>query len=230
MEPYPFADRPAEGRDLHARPPRLLAEPADGQRRRRLRGRRPLPLRDDRLRAREGRDRRRGRDDVPPHAQRRRRPQLFLEGAAAPLSARRRSKHHGKQRDQGSRRHRRHGLHASSASTGTRAPTISWSTPPTHAYESAGMEPNDVDAYWLGTMGQLSGLTLSEPLKIHYKPVTHVENFCATGSRGAAPGLLRGRVRRLRHRDGDRRREAQGLGLLGPRRRRARRTTARSAT
>ncbi len=31
-------------------------------------------------------------------------------------------------------------------------------------------------------MGQLSGLTLSVPLKIHYKPVTHVENFCATGS------------------------------------------------
>lgn len=50
------------------------------------------------------------------------------------------------------------------------------------AYESAGMEPNDVDAYWLGTMGQLSGLTLSIPLKIDYKPVTHVENFCATGS------------------------------------------------
>ncbi len=50
------------------------------------------------------------------------------------------------------------------------------------AYESAGMEPNDVDAYWLGTMGQLSGLTLSVPLKIDYKPVTHVENFCATGS------------------------------------------------
>jgi len=50
------------------------------------------------------------------------------------------------------------------------------------AYESAGMQPNDVDAYWLGTMGQLSGLTLSVPLKIDYKPVTHVENFCATGS------------------------------------------------
>jgi acetyl-CoA C-acetyltransferase len=31
-------------------------------------------------------------------------------------------------------------------------------------------------------MGQLSGLTLSEPLKIQYKPVSHVENFCATGS------------------------------------------------
>ena len=28
----------------------------------------------------------------------------------------------------------------------------------------------------------LSGLTLSRPLKIEHKPVTHVENFCATGS------------------------------------------------
>jgi len=50
------------------------------------------------------------------------------------------------------------------------------------AYESAGVEPDDVDAYWLGTMGQLSGLTLSIPLKIDYRPVTHVENSCATGS------------------------------------------------
>ena len=50
------------------------------------------------------------------------------------------------------------------------------------AYESAAVDPEDVDAYWLGTMGQLSGLTLSVPLKLPYKPVTHVENFCATGS------------------------------------------------
>ncbi len=51
------------------------------------------------------------------------------------------------------------------------------------AYESAGVEPNDIDAYWLGTMGSgISGLTLSEPLKIQYKPVTRVENMCATGS------------------------------------------------
>jgi len=42
---------------------------------------------------------------------------------------------------------------------------------------------DDVDAYWLGTMnsGQ-SGLVLSQPLGIDYKPVTRVENFCATGS------------------------------------------------
>jgi acetyl-CoA C-acetyltransferase len=50
------------------------------------------------------------------------------------------------------------------------------------AYASAGIDPKDVDAYWLGTMGQFSGLALSIPLKIPYKPVTHVENYCATGS------------------------------------------------
>ncbi len=50
------------------------------------------------------------------------------------------------------------------------------------AYASAGVDPDRVDAYWLGTMGNLSGLVLSEPLKLQYKPVSHVENFCATGS------------------------------------------------
>ncbi len=53
----------------------------------------------------------------------------------------------------------------------------------TQAYASAGVHKDDVDAYWLGTMGSgLSGLTLSRPLKLDYKPVTRVENFCATGS------------------------------------------------
>ena len=50
------------------------------------------------------------------------------------------------------------------------------------AQASAGIDSDRVDAYWLGTMGNLSGLTLSEPLKIQYKPVSHVENYCATGS------------------------------------------------
>ena len=41
----------------------------------------------------------------------------------------------------------------------------------------------DVDAYWLGTLGSgQSGLTLSKPLALDYKPVTRVENYCATGS------------------------------------------------
>ena len=48
---------------------------------------------------------------------------------------------------------------------------------------SAGIDLGDVDAFWLGTMTSgVSGVTLSRPLKIDYKPVTRVENFCATGS------------------------------------------------
>ena len=54
----------------------------------------------------------------------------------------------------------------------------------TEALASAGMKIDDIDAFWLGTLGggQLSGLTMSRPLKLDYKPVTRVENFCATGS------------------------------------------------
>src|SRR5437763_5681691 len=51
------------------------------------------------------------------------------------------------------------------------------------AFGSVGVTKDDVDAYWLGTMGSgQAGLTLSRPLKLDYKPVTRVENFCATGS------------------------------------------------
>ena len=51
------------------------------------------------------------------------------------------------------------------------------------ALKNAGVVLDDIDAFWLGTMGSgLSGLTLSRPLKIQHKPVTHVENYCATGS------------------------------------------------
>ena len=51
------------------------------------------------------------------------------------------------------------------------------------ASATSGIPLADVDAFWLGTMASgLSGLTLSRPLKLDYKPVTRVENFCATGS------------------------------------------------
>jgi acetyl-CoA C-acetyltransferase len=53
----------------------------------------------------------------------------------------------------------------------------------TEAYQSAGVDQDQVDAYWLGTMGSgYSGLMLSEALKTPYKPVTRLENMCATGS------------------------------------------------
>ena len=45
------------------------------------------------------------------------------------------------------------------------------------------LELADIDAFWLGTMTSgVCGTTLSRPLKIDYKPVTRVENYCATGS------------------------------------------------
>lgn len=51
------------------------------------------------------------------------------------------------------------------------------------ALASAGVKLDDIDAFWLGTMGSgVGGLTLSRPLKIDYKPVTRLENYCATGS------------------------------------------------
>jgi acetyl-CoA C-acetyltransferase len=51
------------------------------------------------------------------------------------------------------------------------------------ALQSAGMEPEQIDAYWLGTMASgISGMALSRPLRIAYKPVTRIENMCATGS------------------------------------------------
>ena len=53
----------------------------------------------------------------------------------------------------------------------------------TEAAASAGMSIHDIDAFWLGTMTSgVCGVTLSRPLKLDYKPVTRVENYCATGS------------------------------------------------
>jgi acetyl-CoA C-acetyltransferase len=51
------------------------------------------------------------------------------------------------------------------------------------ALNSANVPVDMVDAFWLGTLfsGQ-SGLTLSRPLKLNYKPVSRLENYCATGS------------------------------------------------
>ena len=66
------------------------------------------------------------------------------------------------------------------------------------ASKSAGIVVDDVEAFWLGTMGSgVSGLTLSRPLKLDYKPVSRLENMCATGSdafRNAAYAVASGAV------------------------------------
>jgi len=53
------------------------------------------------------------------------------------------------------------------------------------ALEDAGIELKDVDAAWVGHWCETSGMTglgLSGSLGLQYKPVTRIENACATGS------------------------------------------------
>jgi len=51
------------------------------------------------------------------------------------------------------------------------------------AFDAAGLDKQEIDAYWLGTaQSGMSGITLARPLGLEGKPVTRVENFCATGS------------------------------------------------
>ncbi|MEO6123420.1 MAG: acetyl-CoA acetyltransferase [Ilumatobacteraceae bacterium] len=51
------------------------------------------------------------------------------------------------------------------------------------AFTSAGVTKQDVDAYWFGTaQSAMSGIALARPLQLEGKPVTRVENYCATGS------------------------------------------------
>ena len=53
----------------------------------------------------------------------------------------------------------------------------------TDAFASAGISKDEVDAYWFGTaQSGMSGITLARPLQLRNKPVTRVENYCATGS------------------------------------------------
>ena len=50
-------------------------------------------------------------------------------------------------------------------------------------FASAGVAKDDVDAYWFGTaQTAMSGVPLAAALKLDNKPVSRVENFCATGS------------------------------------------------
>jgi acetyl-CoA C-acetyltransferase len=53
----------------------------------------------------------------------------------------------------------------------------------TAALDSAGVTKQDVDAYWFGTATTaMSGMALAQALQLEAKPVTRLENYCATGS------------------------------------------------
>jgi acetyl-CoA C-acetyltransferase len=51
------------------------------------------------------------------------------------------------------------------------------------AWASAGMGPDDIDAYWFGTaQSAMSGIGLARAIHVGDKPITRLENMCATGS------------------------------------------------
>ena len=58
------------------------------------------------------------------------------------------------------------------------------------ACADAGVEEKDIEAVWVGTLfSGFGGRSVSEPLRMQYKPVTRLENACASGTeavRGAA--------------------------------------------
>jgi len=67
------------------------------------------------------------------------------------------------------------------------------------AYADAGIDPADIQAAWLGMvtapMGGIGGTVPAEALKLHRKPITRVENWCASGHeaiRGAAYAIAAG--------------------------------------
>ncbi len=55
------------------------------------------------------------------------------------------------------------------------------------ALDLAGVTKDDLDAYWFGTsQSAASGISLATPLRLSGKPVTRVENYCATGSEASS--------------------------------------------
>jgi len=50
------------------------------------------------------------------------------------------------------------------------------------ALEDAGIDLKDIQAGWVGTTTGGTGMTMTEPLRMQYIPVTRVENACATAS------------------------------------------------
>ncbi len=55
------------------------------------------------------------------------------------------------------------------------------------AYDDAGIDPAQIDAAYIGTylphaQGGKAGISLADPLRLYGRPVTRVENFCATGT------------------------------------------------
>ena len=215
--PAPMADVEGTIALFTDRPHRVLAEPADHVRGRRLRRRRPPPGRAHRRRRRRAEDRRPGRDDVPQAVHRRRHPQLLLEGPAR--SGRLRGARHGFARHQGPGRDRRHGLHAvrRALGQGHRRPA-----------DRRGRGDVRVGGHRQGRRRRVLARHRDVGHERHgARPAAAAARQAGDARRellrdrvrGVAQRGVRGGERRVRHRDGDRRREGEGQRLPGPRRR-----------
>jgi len=63
------------------------------------------------------------------------------------------------------------------------------------AYADAGVENKDVEAIWVGTLFGSGGRSVGESMKMPFKPITRVENACASGTeavRGASYAVAAG--------------------------------------
>src|SRR5207244_4861658 len=63
------------------------------------------------------------------------------------------------------------------------------------AYADAGIEPAEIDAAYLGTYlpgagGGKAAVSLGDALRLYDRPITRVENYCATGTDAFRNGCL----------------------------------------
>ena len=59
------------------------------------------------------------------------------------------------------------------------------------AYADAKIEPSQIQAAWVGTLGSANaGTALADPLKLFNIPITRVENYCAGAVRYGSDSVL----------------------------------------
>ncbi len=95
------------------------------------------------------------------------------------------------------------------------------------AYDDAGIDPDRIEAGYLGTYlpgpgGGKSATSLADALRLYGRPITRVENYCATGTDAFRNACLTVAAGVARRRAGGGRGEAEGP-------RRARHSAARSS-
>src|SRR5262249_15134567 len=149
---------------------------------RRPRGRRTALSPGHRRRRRRGEDRHARRADVPEATRGGRQPLLFLEGASSGGAMKDRVAVIGigctKFGDRFERSFEERSCDAAF-----------------EAYADAGIDPSEIEAAYLGTYlpgrgGGKAAVSLADALRLYDRPITRVENYCATGTDAFRNGCL----------------------------------------